>query len=165
MKQCMLCLKFWSQEQRVRNAGEGATPQTVIFQNHLWINQDIERKLSLTDEIFLTMIRLKGGLLTENIAQKFNVSVETVSSVISSWVNLMYTALQQHVLFELPPKEGTDVNPSKPLDSTQTWKWFSTVENYLCKIQVNLKPENSCTQITDTLSLINSWQEYVLSWE
>ena len=50
-----------------------------------------ERKLPLHDEFFLTMIRLKVGLLTEDIAQRFSVSVGTVSSIVTSWVNLMYT--------------------------------------------------------------------------
>ena len=72
-----------------------------------------ERKLSLLDEFFMTMIRLKVGLLTEDIAQRFSVSVGTVSSIVTSWVNLMYTDLK--LLCELPPRDVTSDNQSKAM--------------------------------------------------
>ena len=89
-----------------------------------------ERKLSLLDEFFLTMIRLKVGLLTEDTAQRFSVcvgtvssivtswvrfsvSVGTVSSIVTSWVNLMYMDLK--LLCELPPRDVTSDNQSKAM--------------------------------------------------
>lgn len=72
-----------------------------------------ERKLSLIDEFFLTLIRLKVGLLTEDLAKRFNVSVGTVSSVVTSWVNLMYTDLK--LICELPPNEVTSKNQSRAM--------------------------------------------------
>ena len=61
----------------------------------------------------MTMIRLKVGLLTEDIAQRFSVSVGTVSYIVTSWVNLMYTDLK--LFCELPPRDVTSDNQSKAM--------------------------------------------------
>ena len=74
-----------------------------------------ERKLDLLDEFFMTMVRLKVGLLTEDLAQRFNVSAGTVSSVVTSWVNLMNSYLR--MLCHLPPKSTTDSNKQVATDS------------------------------------------------
>lgn len=69
-----------------------------------------ERKLTLLDEFFLTMVRLKVGLLVEDLAKRFSVSVGTVSSIVTSWVNLMYIDLK--LICELPPRDITSENQS-----------------------------------------------------
>ena len=74
-----------------------------------------ERKLDLLDEFFMTMVRLRVGLLTEDLAQRFNVSAGTVSSVVTSWVNLMYSDLR--MICHLPPKSTTDSNKQVATDS------------------------------------------------
>ena len=74
-----------------------------------------ERKFDLLDEFFMTMVRLRVGLLTEDLVQRFNVSAGTVSSVVTSWVNLMYSDLR--MLCHLPPKSTTDSNKQVATDS------------------------------------------------
>ncbi|CAC5394475.1 unnamed protein product [Mytilus coruscus] len=69
-----------------------------------------ERKLSLIDEFFLTMVRLKVGLLVEDLAIRFSISVGLVSQIFSSWINLMYVDLKE--LCELPSKEVLNENQS-----------------------------------------------------
>lgn len=73
------------------------------------------RKLNLIDEFFLTMVRLRGGLLVEDLARRFNVSTGTVSSVVTSWVTLMYTELK--MLCELPSRSVTSTNQSSAIGS------------------------------------------------
>ncbi|XP_069122148.1 uncharacterized protein [Argopecten irradians] len=75
-----------------------------------------DRKLSLKEEFFLTMIRLKVGLLTEDLAKRFNVSTGSISSIFTSWVNLMYTDLK--LLCELPSGEILEQNQSHAMGST-----------------------------------------------
>lgn len=60
------------------------------------------RKVSRIDEFFLTLVSLRGGLLVEDMARRLNVSTGTVSSVVTSWVNLMYSDLK--LLCELPSR-------------------------------------------------------------
>ena len=60
-----------------------------------------ERKLPLIEEFFLTMVRLKVGLLVEDLAVRFSISVGSVSSIFNSWVNLMYVDLKELVSYRL----------------------------------------------------------------
>ncbi|XP_060084266.1 uncharacterized protein LOC132563540 [Ylistrum balloti] len=61
------------------------------------------------------MVRLKGGLLTEDLAKRFNVSTGTVSSIVTSWINLMYLDLK--LLCELPFKKIACANQSSAIGS------------------------------------------------
>ena len=72
-----------------------------------------ERKLPLIEEFFLTMVRLKVGLLVEDLAVRFSISVGSVSSIFNSWVNLMYVDLKE--LCELPSRSVVTENQSKAM--------------------------------------------------
>ena len=48
-----------------------------------------QRSLSLPQEMLLTLMKLKLGLINEDLAFRFMVSVGTVSSVFITWVKLM----------------------------------------------------------------------------
>ncbi|XP_070537880.1 uncharacterized protein [Ptychodera flava] len=54
-----------------------------------------ERKLSLEEEFFLVIVRLKLGLLTVDLAYRFGISQSTVSRVFTTWINFLYTELFQ----------------------------------------------------------------------
>ncbi|CAG2235089.1 unnamed protein product [Mytilus edulis] len=77
---------------------------------HFLIGKGSREKLSLIDEFFLTMVRLKVGLLVEDLAIRFSISVGLVSQIFSSWINLMYVDLKE--LCELPSKEVLNENQS-----------------------------------------------------
>ena len=47
------------------------------------------RKLSLEQEILLTLIKLRLALLTEDLAFRFQVSSTTASSIFTTWIKLM----------------------------------------------------------------------------
>jgi hypothetical protein len=51
------------------------------------------RKLSLCDELFLTLCRLHAGLLEQDLAGRFHISVSTVSRLFLAWLNLLYVVL------------------------------------------------------------------------
>lgn len=71
------------------------------------------RKMELIDEFFLTMVRLKVGLLYEDLAIRFSISVGSVSSIFNSWINLMHADLKE--LCELPSKDVLTENQSKAM--------------------------------------------------
>lgn len=56
-------------------------------------NLTSKRSLILCDEFFLTLSRLHGGLLEEDLADRFNVSLATVSRIFLAWINLLYFVL------------------------------------------------------------------------
>ena len=51
--------------------------------------------LSLYDQLFLFMIRLRLGLLETDLGVRFNISTSTVSRIILTWANYLYTMLGQ----------------------------------------------------------------------
>ena len=51
--------------------------------------------LSLYDQLFLFMIRLRLGLLGTDLGVRFNISTSTVSRIILTWSNFLYTMLGQ----------------------------------------------------------------------
>ena len=57
------------------------------------------------------MVRLKVGLLVEDLAVRFSISIGSVSSIFNSWVNLMYVDLKE--LCELSSRSVVTENQSK----------------------------------------------------
>jgi len=47
-------------------------------------------KLPLVEQFFLTLVRLRLGLLELDLANRFGVSQSTVSRITTTWINLMY---------------------------------------------------------------------------
>ena len=58
------------------------------------------RLLSTEEELFLTMVRLKTGVMVQMLAHCFGVSTRYVSQIVTSYVGLMYQDLKE--LCELP---------------------------------------------------------------
>ena len=82
----------------------------------LFIRQDRKRKrynqsLPPTDELFLTLICLRVGLMKQDLAYRFNVSQSTVSRTIITGINFMYLEVKKIPLW--PPKEVVQVNMPK----------------------------------------------------
>ena len=68
-------------------------------------------KLSLLDQFFLTMVRLRLGLSVENLAHHFGVNPSTVSRTFIIWINLMYVKVQRTTQVDVP-------NSSQSVDAT-----------------------------------------------
>lgn len=55
--------------------------------------------LLLYDQLFLFMTRLRLGLLEIDRGVKYNISTSTVSRIILSWANFLYTMLGQEPIW------------------------------------------------------------------
>ena len=51
------------------------------------------KKLSIEDEYFMTLVRLRLGLFETNLAVRFDVSKTNVHRICVSWINFMYLRL------------------------------------------------------------------------
>ena len=75
----------WSQMQRLRNKGI----KTVES-----LRQTMQGcKLSLFDQFYLLLQKLRVGTLNQVLADSFNISQSTVSRVFISWINFLYFML------------------------------------------------------------------------
>ena len=61
------------------------------------------RTLSLMDEFLLVMMRLRLGLLEEDLGDRFSISQSAVSRLLNKWIPKMAKALKK--LIRMPPKE------------------------------------------------------------
>ena len=61
------------------------------------------RSLPPLEEFFLTMVRLRLGLMEQDLAYRFGISQPTVSRIISTWINFIYLRLKELPLW--PPKD------------------------------------------------------------
>lgn len=67
-----------------------------------------ERKLSLEEELFLTLVRLRTGLLMRDIAGRFSITMSTASRIFTTWINFLYGELTE--LCRLPDIDKMKVN-------------------------------------------------------
>ena len=51
---------------------------------------NVNMKLSPINQLFLTLVRLRVGLLHEDLGYRFNLSTSTVSSIVVTWIQLLY---------------------------------------------------------------------------
>ena len=62
-----------------------------------------KRKLTLLNEFFLVLMRLKVGLFIEDLADRFQVSTSLVSKTFTTWINVLYCELP--LLFPFPSQQ------------------------------------------------------------
>ncbi|WAR20053.1 hypothetical protein MAR_001891 [Mya arenaria] len=67
-----------------------------------------EQKMSLLDQFFGTLVRLRLGLAIKDIAERFNVSVGYMSSVFNTWAR--FFRLELEALFPYPSAEQVKQN-------------------------------------------------------
>ena len=70
---------------------------------HLHTKTKWQHKLNLKDEFLLVMMRLRLGLLFEDLAYRFNIAKSTASSIFTDWINVM--AVHQKFLIKWLPRE------------------------------------------------------------
>ena len=69
------------------------------------------RSLPPIEELFLTLVRLRLGLLEQDLAYRFNISQSTVSRITCTWINFLYLKLKEIPLW--PPRELVRANMPK----------------------------------------------------
>ena len=53
------------------------------------------RSIPPIEELFMTLIRLRLGLMEQDIAYRFSLSQSTVSRIITTWINVLYLELKK----------------------------------------------------------------------
>lgn len=78
-----------------RNSQKQTSAQTKQYQN----KPGPKRTMSVENEFFLTMCRLKVGLLEEDLAARFGVCQSVVSSTINTWIKFLYYRFKELDVF------------------------------------------------------------------
>ena len=69
-------------------------------------------KLSLPDQFFMVLVRLRLGRVVEDLADCFYVSPPTVSRTFTTWTNLMYFKFQELLMWMSRRKVDQHIPPS-----------------------------------------------------
>ena len=69
------------------------------------------RKLPPLEEILLVLMRLKAGLFVQDLADRFGISISSVSRIYITWINFLYYELKD--LFPFPSQELVRKNMPK----------------------------------------------------
>jgi len=87
----------------------GNSSQTKNYQVNGTKKPGPKRKLRLIDEFLLVFMRLRLGLLEEDLAQRFKVSKSTISSIWRTWIRLLSTEMVPLLMF-WPSREAVQSN-------------------------------------------------------
>ena len=69
------------------------------------------RKLPPLEELLLVLMRLKAGLFVQDLADRFGISISSVSRICITWINFLYYELKD--LFPFPSQELVQKNMPK----------------------------------------------------
>ena len=128
------CLQYWGSHNAANKEGVKCGPP---------------RKLPPLEEFFLTLCRLRLGLLEEDLADRYSVHPSTISRIFITWVNFMYhkfkeiplwpsrALIQQHMPDCFRTKypstrvivDATEVRVVQPTDPAEQQMTFSNYKN------------------------------------
>lgn len=89
VKPCADKIKTWSQEQQNRVKQNKDIPVAV---NHD-TNYSFVSTLCTEDQLFLFLCKIKLGLFEQDLAERFQISISTVSRTLVTWTNYLYFLL------------------------------------------------------------------------
>ena len=69
------------------------------------------RALCPEDEFFLVLVRLRLGLMEQDLADRFDISQSTTSRIISTWINFLYLKFKEIPMW--PPRDLVRANMPK----------------------------------------------------
>lgn len=90
LRQCLEIIDPGPDGQNIKSAGTSSKKKKQ------------KQKLSVDDQFFLTLIRLRLGLFVRHLANMFSISVSSVNRICITWINFMYLRLGSLNIW--PPK-------------------------------------------------------------
>ena len=87
-------------------------PKRVLLKNHKALVRSSLKKLSYEDEFLLTLMRLRLGLLNEDLADRFGISTTVCSNTFKTWIRILRILLGNSLVQWLPVEAIHDHLPS-----------------------------------------------------
>ena len=139
---------------------------------HIQTNNDKKpgpsRKLSLLDEFFIVLVRLKTGLFIFDLSERFDVSTGLISKIFTTWINFLYFELplffpypSQELVKKYLPKsfekypttriiiDGTEIFTQCPSSmNTQSQTWSNYKHHNTWKALVGISPNGAVTFVS-----------------
>ena len=100
-------LNYWRGPKRVPkrfNAGK--------YKRRINYSKPVNKRLTLSDELLLTLMKLRLGLLNDDLAERFGVSASVCSSTFSTWIKVLSNVLGPALVVWLPREAIRDHLPN-----------------------------------------------------
>ena len=94
-------LNYWNGKDSLKEKG--------YLENDVKQKPGPQRKMRLLDEFLLVFMRLRLGLLEQDLAQRFCVSFSTVSRVLTTWYNVLAANLKHLIIWPSKEDIATDM--------------------------------------------------------
>ncbi|KAK3109093.1 hypothetical protein FSP39_022880 [Pinctada imbricata] len=130
-----------------------------------------KRKLSPMNELFLTLVRTRLGLLNQDLAYRFNIAVSTVNDIVTTWTQFMYLqfnrlrdamfASRKKIKKHLPKSfrkyknvrvilDATEFFTQAPRNYEQQGNLYSSYKNHCtCKVLIGITPSGAISFVSD----------------
>lgn len=105
-------IKTWTQEQRSRAKQNTDRPVAVESET----NNAFVSALCIEDQLFLFLCKIKLGLFEQDLAERFQISISTVSRSLVTWTNYLYFLLGSLPIW--PSREQVDKTMPKSFKDT-----------------------------------------------
>ena len=90
LKPCLPQMVYWRGEKNIRSSGHKKTSDTRT------------KKVGQEDQFLLFLVRLRLGLMNEDLADRFRISPATSSSIFATWIKNLRAMLGDALLVWLP---------------------------------------------------------------
>ncbi|XP_040071801.1 uncharacterized protein LOC120844216 [Ixodes scapularis] len=117
------------------DAGENGRNILMQHGRHSSVSQKAgrRRKLSAENQLFLVLMKLKGGIFHKHLGHLFDISMSTVSKLFSAWMSFLYLNLTQLGLWL--PREAIDTTmPVAFLDKYPTTRVIIDATEVRCEV-------------------------------
>ena len=103
-----------------------AEKMTYFYASGVLDSRPNSRVMLLIDELFLFLVRMKLGLFEQDLAQRFNIHISSVSRKITTWANYMYFLLgSQPIWFS-----RDDINANMPEEFKKLYPTTRVILDY-----------------------------------
>lgn len=110
---------------------------------------DKRKSLSLENQLFLTLVRLRSGLLVQDLSYRFGVSVSQVSKIVTTWVQLIYVQFKKIDIF--PTAEAT-----RKKGLPKAFRKFKNIRTIIDGFEIGMQRSNDYRQQGNTYSSYKS---------
>ena len=130
-----------------------------------------KRKLSPIDELFLTLVRIRLGLLHSDLGYRFGIAISTVNDIVTTWIQFLYMQFNRLRSVMFPPRQklhkhipkafrkyknvrvildATEFFTQAPRNYEQQGNMYSSYKNHCtCKVLIGITPAGAISFVSD----------------